>query len=598
MPAPILKKTILAIALAIVILALIVTSLPLIASTQIVRTRIAQELSEWSGYRVSIDAAPELDVWPSFKAVLSDVSFWSWSAGRPPVLTAERVEINLSALSAIAGGIVFSKVHMTRPVLGVFHRGDFVYLPDSPGGGRFYEALSKLQAGTTPADEAFGSISFSDGTIVEVDGDTTLDVVSGLTGAIDWPGMARPAALNANGMWRGEPVGLAMFVEAPAAFLAGKPSPIRTSLQAAPLTATFSGTAQFGTQLALDGSLEASSPSLRRTLEWSKADIAPGAAIGAVSVRGDIDGGLDRFKIDNAVISLGGNSGVGALELSLAGSVPTIAGTLAFDTLDIGSFLAAFATPGDADGGEPPVFDIAFTDQISLDLRLSAARAAAGPAAMTDVAATVQVRSGLAAFDISDATAFGGTVQAGFRVDRRPDGPMAEIRISASEVDWGGAAAAFGWQSKIPKVRGSLSAVLRGPVTDRAQLLYRLSGTVSGKYGAGTIYGIDLATLLARAPDAGFFPLSDTANGSVAIEAAEFKATLLGGAARLDNAVARTAREKITLGGVISYVGQSLALSATVEPRGEIADAPRHFFVGGSWNEPFLTPTLPVWSPE
>ena len=56
---------------------------------------------------------------------------------------------------------------------------------------------------------------------------------------------------------------------------------------------------------------------------------------------------------------------------------------------------------------------------------------------MTDVAATAQVKNGLAVFDVSDATAFGGTLQAGIRFDRNGDLDQVEMRMLATDVDAG-----------------------------------------------------------------------------------------------------------------------------------------------------------------
>ena len=118
---------------------------------------------------------------------------------------------------------------------------------------------------------------------------------------------------------------------------------------------------------------------------------------------------------------------MGVLDVSLAGKVPSIAGTLAFETLDLKSFLSAFTPLTSGEGGMPGAIDTKFANQMELDLRLSAARATAGSIGMTEVAATAQVKNGLAVLDISDATAFGGTVQAGIRLDHNGDVDLAEI---------------------------------------------------------------------------------------------------------------------------------------------------------------------------
>ncbi|MDP1092430.1 hypothetical protein Q6316_29750, partial [Klebsiella pneumoniae] len=77
--------------------------------------------------------------------------------------------------------------------------------------------------------------------------------------------------------------------------------------------------------------------------------------------------------------------------------------------------------PGDLDA-----IDTSFADRFNLDLRLSAAHATAGPIQLTDMAGTAQVKNGLAVFDISDAGAFGGNIQASLRFDLRPEGTQVE----------------------------------------------------------------------------------------------------------------------------------------------------------------------------
>ena len=102
-----LKRGVIALAAVLALAVLFIAALPWVASTQIVRDRIAHELSLWSGYRVVLGEAPVLDVWPTFRATLHDVAFLEWADnGNPPVLKADRLEVGLSALSAQGGKVV------------------------------------------------------------------------------------------------------------------------------------------------------------------------------------------------------------------------------------------------------------------------------------------------------------------------------------------------------------------------------------------------------------------------------------------------------------------------------------------------------------
>src|SRR4029450_10172300 len=118
MPSPMVKRGIWTVGAAIVALALLVAFMPLIASTQIVRDRIVLEMGAWSGYRVALGAAPEIEVFPTFHATLNNVTLSDWrDTHRLPVIEAERVEIDLSSLAALAGNIVFSNVGLGRAAL-------------------------------------------------------------------------------------------------------------------------------------------------------------------------------------------------------------------------------------------------------------------------------------------------------------------------------------------------------------------------------------------------------------------------------------------------------------------------------------------------
>lgn len=134
MPAPIVRKAIWALAAALLIAVIVLVSLPLVASTQIVRARIAQQLGEWSGYRVTLGSAPAIEVWPSFRAVLNDVSFVA-PDGEQPVLEAEQAILDLSALAAIGGSVDFSRIELARPVLRISRRVGAVPLPTLPAAG-------------------------------------------------------------------------------------------------------------------------------------------------------------------------------------------------------------------------------------------------------------------------------------------------------------------------------------------------------------------------------------------------------------------------------------------------------------------------------
>jgi AsmA protein len=605
MPSSMIRRSIWGVTAIALIAVLVVAALPWIASTRIIQDRIALELSVWSGYRVELASAPEVHIWPTFKAVLNDVSLSDWDdSAHRPVLDAESVELELSPIAALQGNVRISTARLVRPVLYVSEVAPGRYAPVAPRIGRIWRALESARAlvsanPTQPdlsllPDDPFGTVEFSDGQVVDVDGGKHDALMTGLAGAVEWSALDATANLSASGVWRGENFSLDASSRAPLILLAGGTAPLTFNLKAAPASGSFDGIANLSRGSYLNGQLAFSSPSLRRMLEWSRTDLPPGAASGSVALSGKISGNKKRFKLDNAQLTLDGNPGSGVLELSLARTVPAISGTLAFDKLDLRSFVSAFTPFTLGSDITPSAIDIAFAEKYSLDLRLSAANASAGEFAFTNVAATAQVKGDLTAFDISDATIFGGTLQAGVRYDRKGDGGNLDVRLFASDIDTAAAAGQFKQARPVPTGKATVSLLLKGPGRDRTSFLETATGTFSATYGPGTVTGFDLAAFMKRVNQGGFFPLHEVAAGSVAVDRAEVRATLAEGAARIETAEVRLGERTVTFSGAVPYVGRGLALSGAVVAAKAAADQPdaaeASFFVGGSWASPFVSP--------
>ncbi len=609
MPSPLIRRGIWAIGVAVLVVALVVAALPLIASTRIVRDRIAWEMSAWSGFRVTIAGSPRIEVWPTFRAILSDVTLSQWTENdAPPVIEAERVEVDLSAMAALQGDVVFSTARLVRPTIRVQHTANGMFLPAIPTGGRITRSIdtargvvsadpSKPDLSKLPADP-FGTVEFRDGRMVASIGGKDVELLTSVSGQATWAAMNSNGTLSATGIWRGESVTVDAASPKPLVLFAGGAAPVTFSFKAAPASFSFDGTASMSQNAYFDGQAKFAAPSLRRVLEWSQAGIAPGAAIGSVSISSKITATAGRVKFENTAVALDNNPGMGALDFSFGDALPVISGTLAFDTLDLRSLfstLTPLAPTGEAGPGE---IDTSFADRVNLDLRLSAAHASAGAIQLADVAATAQVKNGLAVFDISDASAFGGNVQSSLRFDRKPEGTQVEIRLLASDIDGAAFGSAAGMTRLVPASTGTVSVILKGPGKSWDSIFENADGSVSATFGPGALSGLNLPAFLKHTEQGGFFALDDVADGTLPIDGAELKATISKGVARLDKAEANSAKYKIWLSGIASYGGRGLALSggvtqtdpAAAPTNGQQGPNQSSFFVGGTWSTPFISP--------
>jgi AsmA protein len=607
MPAPLLRRSLWALALAAGVVALVVLALPYAASTRLVRDRIAHEMSEWSGLDVTIGAAPEIRVWPGLQANLTDVTL-ALPGSAAPAITAARVEIELSALAALGGAADFTLARFIRPIIRI--EGGTA-IPALPRGGKIARAIETAReivaedrtapdTGRLPADE-FGLVEFSDGKVVTIAGGAETEIVSGLSGKIGWEELNGRANATATGTWRGEQFTVDLGSASPLLFLGGAATPVTASVKSAPADFSFNGTASLGENPYVDGQVSFSAPSVKRMMEWSQAGVLHGSAIGAVAMESRVMGDAERMRFEEAEITFDGNPARGALDLILTGKLPMVAGTLAFDTLDLRDFLSAF-TPLDSSAGTGPgIIDADFASRLNLDLRLSAGQATVGPIGLADLAATARVDQGLAAFDISDASAFGGNIQAGLRFDRKAAGTQVggtevEMRLLASDVDGGAFGAAAGMTRLAPIGRGTVSIIIKGDGSSWNSLLSRANGSFSASFGQGALSGVDIDGLLARSKGGVPFTLDEVIRDASPIDALELKANIADGVATIDKAELRTPVQRIVLTGAAPLGAGGLNLSGKAEPRPATAGAAdptalTTFLIGGPWSAPVVTPT-------
>lgn len=601
MPASLIRKLAWLVGALLLLAATAYASLPLLASTQLVRDRIALEMSVWSGYRVDIGATPEITIWPSFKATMTNVRLWEWRGGEAPVVEAERVEADLSPIAALRGDVLFTSLKLVRPSIQMSRDGFNFSMP--PSAGRFAQAIDYARAlvavspdGPSPANmprDPLGTLELEDGRLSIVDQASETEVLTSFNGRLVWPTLDRPANVTLSGIWRGEVVSVEVSSGEPLLLLAGGKAQVTANLRSSPLNVSFGGRANLSADKNFSGTLRMTAPSMRRALEWSRSEIVTNPSFGGVSVEGMLNGAPDRMHLTDAVLSLDQNPGRGTLDISLADQVPAISGTLAFEQIDLASFLAAFSNVTQESWARYGMIDNRVSRQLAVDLRLSAQRATAGSITLSDVAATAQVKGGLSAFDISDASVFGGTLQAGIRIDSDEQTNQVEIRARGDGLDMASFSSTVQASNLIPIAQSDFTLHLKGRGRNWFDIVQTAEGTLNASFGAGSMAGLDIDGFIARASMGEFFPLREVGGGTVAFQQLDLRATAQEGVATLEKLELRTADRIVALEGLVPLPGRGLALTGSISPHGtDGTPAPPiyEFFVGGSWDAPFISP--------
>ena len=249
-----------------------------------------------------------------------------------------------------------------------------------------------------------------------------------------------------------------------------------------------------------------------------------------------------------------------------------------------------------------------FMQLAEVDLRLSAQTASAGPLSMNNVAAAVQVRNGRALFDIGDAKAFKGNVSASVQIQRDLQGTNAELRFNGSDIDSTDFTKVFGLSSGFISARGNIALIMKAPLTKWSKLPTNADGEISINFGNGKLQGFDIDNFIKNASSERFFALERKENTALNFKRLDLQAGLADGVATFNTAKLETESGTLALAGIVPFLDRSLALSGTLTLPVKEAENPTnaegteteqapekpapaiHFFVGGSWDRPFISP--------
>lgn len=602
---------------------------PLVIARDEIADRLESEIAALTGHEVEFDRDIDIDFLPVPRVTIRDLELTSSEAPEAePLLLAQSLKTDLALLSALTGNARFSDFHLTKPILTLEIYGDGTTSWTSEEGRIAQTAeIAAENAKARLEEEAdepapvqplpmtpLGVVTIDDGTISIVR-DGHREALSAINGQFSWPRLGMGAELQMAAVLRGEPVRLTADTEQPADLIAGNVAPFRFDFTSELLKTNFAGTLGIKGGPALTGDFRLSSPSARRAFRWSGTAVPPGEAIGALELQAHLETGTGQIRLKELVLNIDDNRGIGALNIGWPdGSRPVVAGTLAYETLDIGGFLGAFA-PLEL-GGESvaPRIDTAFLHQLGLDLRLSAGSARLGPLTFADLAVTARIEEGHAFFDVGTASLNGGLVDGRIVISEDGFDGGGEMQFSASNIGFGPIFEAFDLTGPLPRGTGSvdLSLVTEKPLW--ATSIRDLTGRIELAMRDGVVPALDLGRFRELAASERFFALSAASKGEVPFRRAMLEASFADGTAEIHRGEIRSPAALIVLSGIVPYhrggLAMTGALMAPVRPEGSdeaegsvLQDAlapspdpgagpPLRFFIGGSWPEPVISPIV------
>ncbi|MBD9373810.1 AsmA family protein [Rhizobium sp. ARZ01] len=571
---------------------------PFLVSTDRVEREIEAKLSGWMDTQMSFSGTPSFTVWPYPEIGFEHVRLRNSDGGSgedADLVTAERISASISLIGYLFGAPDLGDIEMIRPTFHFrrYEDGALNWRAGSTLEGELTETQSKQQRIDTPPD--FGTVVIRDGTVV-VDDLTRYERynIANVEGSVAWPNASSDLEISLQGVLNGEAATWTFTTDEPMNLLDGRDAAVRTSLASDPLTIDFEGTANLSKGAFTTGKIRIGTPSFGDLLAWRGTSFTPGSRIGSVALEGTVTTSGHAARLDNLALTIQGSNATGVLDISIPPrDTPSIAGTLAFDQIDLLSMIDAYAPLAREDDGSLPLSVVA-AKGIDLDMRISAKEATFEPLLLTDFAAGIRSVDGEASLDIGDGTLLGGNISGRIAARNQELKQDGELRLSLRDVDLGELVSLSGLTGPLPTGRGAADIDL---FTDqRLQRLNKadVTGTFRLSFQDGSVTNFDLPAFEQRAQGETVFKLEETSGGSFEFATATLEGHVDRGIAELSKAIFEGAEKTLSISGIVPYRDGNVALAGSLAdstpPDAAIVKPAVNFLVGGSWPKLAISP--------
>lgn len=579
-----------------------------IAGHRIASLNLTASIEDYTGRRIVTSAAPIVEVFPSLNVEFQGVALHDWkhASDNYPVVNIQSLRLRLSLFSALTGTVRVTGATLERPVFYMKSAEENWQFPFST------EAkLAKLVAvaGLNPTEpgpkeaiaearrQAFGSITISNGTIItpQILGSEGNTAITGLDARISWPTPGQASRLVAAAIWQGEKVQLDFDTRDLVLLIAGNDTKINANLAAGFANAQLSGNARLWPSPYFEGSFNAETNKLVDGANWQQLSNQLGGNQPRLTVSGQLKADARKWQLEDSKFLFGSNSGRGSLTVTPQASPPAISGTVDFEMLDLAMLkpwlFGNFSQPK----AEGPT-------GLMVDLRVSAETATFDALALNNVAASIQVSAEASALDINQASIFGGNLQLSLKnMKNEPQAGSAqnsEIRILADNIDTKQLAGLGLIAEQLPEARGTVSAILRGPIGETNAFFERAEGTIKLRLSEGIMPGEESSMMIAELQRGGFIALDRSVGKKLMFTELNAEASLSHGNLQITPLKIGLSGATVDLSGAYAFKEDSFALTGHVSLETGQAVAGNtnngiRVFVGGSRQSPIVSALPP-----
>lgn len=440
-------------------------------------------------------------------------------------------------------------------------------------------AASPLLAALEEA--AFESLIIRDGTVLLKSAGGRVDTLRGVNADVS---VKRKTAVRVKGSatLNGEVLILDATFGARIGRRGSSRMPVRATLQSGPLKVSLDGRLDVGNGLQLSApAADIAISQVRSLARWFGHLWPSGPGLKDFTAHGALEWSGQTIAIPKGVFKIDGNDANGTLALTFGGSRPALAGTLAFQAVDLRAYLPADPLPG----AKALIAQLKATRDITLpligmldaDVRMSAETLSVGAFQAGRSAALVALHDGQLLVNLADMVLPGGGSATGelaiqgsitlpnYTVHGRLDG----VELASLTADLVGTPLLRGLGQVVFDLRASGGAGI--------DVLSRLSGRIEVKAPDGATAACSIKDLAAAAPAADDAPAAQICRSSTALDPFMAKLILTNGIVNTGEVGATAGSDQVRLNGTIDLVTRIMDLTVTASPalRTQIEPSPR-----------------------
>ncbi len=547
---------------------ILIALLPYFLSMDVVRNKVAEQLSQWTGREVSLTGPATLKIFPNISIDISGISIANESRfGDSPIIAMDGLRGRVQLLPLLTGQIKVDSFELIRPrielVVDAEGQANWQLAENSDGAPDPDPGADPAGAADTPQLN-LGLLLIEDGTLRYRNlQDGQVVEVTSLNAGINWPDPS--AVLDATGslVWQGELIRFEGQLGDPVSFINHGSSSTTLAIASSPMRATVSGLASMTTDLAMNGNLNLEIPSVRGLARWLGTDVPSGPGFGQLSIEAAITAGSNKISLSEAQIEFDGNAAEGAITFIASEDRPYIQATLALVNLDLNPYLGTGAGSGSGgtSGSDWSVeqFDLSGLAELDADIGLSAGDIDFGVYDIGAGAVTIGLKNSRITVELAEVGAYGGQLNGNVVVNARGARPSMTAKINASEIDLGAVLDDVAENGRVTGVT-NLAIDLASAGNNEKELVANLSGNGSLQITNGRIIGIDLAGALSGLQRRDFASLLVGTGGETQFEFLEASFTVDSGIATVQNLSTRGPAFAATGAGIVSLPAQTLDL--------------------------------------